>query len=173
MKSEDVEPPSGRRIGRLQPTTAFIDLRSLSSLQERTGGVWKTTIVGNPATKKTSNRIFRVRGRIVVAPSAANAIWARSAIPQLKTCWNRPPLTLPVQVAARFFRRDNRRVDLVNLMQAVADALEHAGVVVNDRLIVSWDGSRLSKDAVRPRVELEVELFNEAARPSTAVARSP
>jgi len=58
-------------------------------------------------------------------------------------------------------------------MQAVADALEHAGVVVNDRLIVSWDGSRLSKDAVRRRVELEVELFNEAARPSTAVARSP
>ena len=34
---------------------------------------------------------------------------------------------------------------------------EKAGVVVNDRLIVSWDGSRIYKDAKSPRVIFTLE----------------
>ena len=128
-------------------------------------------IFGPPRSKKNSGRIVRAGKRLRLLPSAAQVSWAKSAIFQLRAQWRSAAITKPVSVRAMFFRERNVG-DLINFMQAVADALEHAGVVVNDRLIVSWDGSRLSKDAVRPRVELEVELFNEAARPFTAVARS-
>jgi hypothetical protein len=55
------------------------------------------------------------------------------------------------------FYRDAERGDAVGYYQALADALEEAGIVKNDRLIVSWDGSRLSKDAANPRIEVVLE----------------
>ena len=47
--------------------------------------------------------------------------------------------------------------DLNNLTEATADILEKAGIVANDNLIVSWDGSRnMGVDKDRPRVEIEI-----------------
>jgi len=118
-------------------------------------------ILGPPRTKKNHGRIVRAGKRLRLLPSLAQVDWAKSAIRQLRQQWRAPTFTTPVSVKARFFR-DRAVGDLVNYFQALADALEHAGVVVNDRLIVSWDGSRLDKDSMRPPVELEVELFREA-----------
>jgi Holliday junction resolvase RusA-like endonuclease len=118
--------------------------------------MWQLVIHGNPATKKTSNRLFRVRGRTVVAPSAVHDNWFRRALPEVKAAWRRAPLTEPVSVKALFFRADGRRVDLVNLMQALADLLERGGVVKNDQLIRAWDRSRLLRDPNDPRIELVV-----------------
>lgn len=69
--------------------------------------------------------------------------------------WRQPPLIGPVAVRALFFR-EHAIGDLLNYEQALADALEAAAVVENDRLIVSWDGSRLLKDASAPRIEVEI-----------------
>ncbi len=54
---------------------------------------------------------------------------------------------------------DNRsKPDLINLEEATADILEVAGVVENDRNIVSWDGSRIMGiDRDSPRVEIEIQ----------------
>ena len=81
------------------------------------------------------------------------------------------PIDTPVSVAAVFFR-DRSVGDLVSYMQALADALEKASVITNDRLIVSWDGSRLAKDAQRPRVELVIVSLrpNRNMRPSRSSA---
>jgi len=115
----------------------------------------KLIVFGAPRTKKTSNRIVRAGRRLRVLPSAAHETWARLAIPQLRSQWHEPPLIGPVAVKAKFYRE--RSVgDLVNYLEALADALEAAGVVGNDRLIQSWDGSRLCKDASAPRVEVEI-----------------
>jgi Holliday junction resolvase RusA-like endonuclease len=65
-------------------------------------------------------------------------------------------LPLPEQrynCAARFYT-DNDRSDTVGLMQGLADALENAGVIANDRLIVTWDGSDQTLDKANARVEL-------------------
>ena len=63
------------------------------------------------------------------------------------------PIARPVNCAALFYR-DALRGDAVGFYQGLADVLEKAGIVENDKFIVSWDGSRLRKDAARPRVEL-------------------
>jgi len=112
-------------------------------------------VLGPPRTKKNHGRLVRSGRRFRLLPSAAHERWLGSALPQLHRQWWRPPLTCPIAVRAVFYRERNVG-DLVNYMQALADALERAHVIENDRLIQSWDGSRLAKDAARPRIELEI-----------------
>lgn len=75
-------------------------------------------------------------------------------MPQLRLRWGgKKPIDFPIQVSATFFREKNTG-DLVNYMQALADGLQKAKVIEDDCLIISWDGSRLAKDATNPRIEL-------------------
>lgn len=62
---------------------------------------------------------------------------------------------------------DNRsKPDLINLEEATADILEVAGVVENDRNIVSWDGSRIMGiDRDNPRVEIEIQEVQDVEFP--------
>ena len=116
-------------------------------------------IVGTPRTKKTSNRIFKVGKFHKVMPSEAFMTWQSIAVPQLRiAAAGRSPLRQPVNVRAMWYR-DAERGDLVGYMQALADVLQTAGIVEDDKWIRGWDGSRLSKDAARPRVELHIELL--------------
>lgn len=132
-------------------------------------------------TKKTSNKLICVEkgarcracnlperetcaacgrakaGRHVVAPAENYRLWSRTAIPELRVAWaGRPPITGDVHVRAVFYRERNVG-DAVGYFQALADVLQDAGVLQNDRQIVNWDGSRISKDAADPRVEVWIE----------------
>lgn len=114
------------------------------------------TIIGTPFTKKNSQRIIRNKrtGRPLVIQSKQSRVWENTAILQLQSAWRgRPPLTGPVSMAARVYRA--RAVgDIGNFLAAICDAIERAGVVVNDKQIVNFDGSRLDVDRVNPRVEV-------------------
>lgn len=115
-------------------------------------------IVGAPRTKKNSSSIVRAggKGRMRIIPSEAYRRWESVAVPQMRIYWSgRKPINWPVNVRAVFYR-DANRGDAVGYYQALADALEKAGVVVNDKWIWSWDGSRMEKDSDRPRVEVEI-----------------
>lgn len=119
------------------------------------------TILGAPRTKKTSQRIVRNRrtGKTLIIASKLTKGWTKTAVEQLiaaKPHPDWPAIGRPVNCCA-FIYRDRQAGDAVNYYQAIADALQDAGIVVNDRLIVSWDGSRLLLDRKRPRVELELE----------------
>ncbi len=116
----------------------------------------RLTVIGTPVTKKNSSRIVHFGKRPAILPSAQYKLWEAKAVPQLRLCWSpRLPLEKPVNVAAVIYRQ-RAAGDLVNFLQAIADVLEVAGVVKNDRWIVSWNGSRLDKDAKYPRVELVI-----------------
>lgn len=114
-------------------------------------------IEGPPATKKNSSRILRSkRGRPFVAPSAAFKRWERYAVLQLRTqAHATESITTPVNLRALIYRKRNVG-DLDNYIAAVCDALQTAGVVVNDKLVQGHDGSRLLLDRARPRVEIEL-----------------
>ncbi len=113
-------------------------------------------IVGPPRTKKTSQRIVRNRktGKPFVIGSDKTRAWANTATLQLKSQWHREPLSCSVAVKATFYRV-RRTGDLTNFAQSLGDVLQGT-VIVNDRQIVSWDGSRLEWDKKRPRVEVEI-----------------
>ena len=68
-------------------------------------------------------------------------------------------LTPPVNVKALFYMDTRRRVDLVNLEQALCDLLVHYKMIEDDNstIIKSMDGSRVLYDKDDPRTEVVIE----------------
>jgi len=119
----------------------------------------RLVIYGQPATKKTSNRIVRHGNRVRIIPSLQHERWFQMAMPQAMTqrVLHGDMITQRVNVAAKFYRLA-KRGDAVGFYQALADLLERAGVVENDRLCVSWEGSKLLVDKHEPRIEVVLTL---------------
>lgn len=126
------------------------------------------TILGPPATKKNSPRIFKRRGgQRFVAPSAASMSWTATAIVQLMSqlrLRGGRTINRPVSVRALIYRV-RRSGDLDNFLSATGDALQRAGVIKNDSQIESWDGSRKLIDRKNPRVELTLTEMSDAQVP--------
>jgi Holliday junction resolvase RusA-like endonuclease len=70
----------------------------------------------------------------------------------------RNEIDFPVNVKATFYMGSKRRVDLVNLLEALDDMLQVAKVIKDDcrDIIVSHDGSRVYYDKEQPRIEVEI-----------------
>jgi len=125
-----------------------------------------------PRTKKNSRVHAKVRGRTVPLPSKVYRkmedqirIWALTSSvldpARVSGPWGYSTLELagPLNCAAIFYR-DALRGDAVGYYQALADALESAGVLSDDKWIIQWDGSRLAKDARRPRIEVTLTAID-------------
>lgn len=124
----------------------------------------RLVILGAPRSKKNSLRRLKRGKRIFTVPSLAHEQWEAVAVAQLVRQyreWARglpmgTPIDFPVNMKALVYRERAGRADLINFLSAVSDALERAGVLVDDRLVASLDGSRLLLDRERPRVEIEL-----------------
>jgi hypothetical protein len=139
-------------------------------------------IAGPPRTKKTSQNIVTIRmknGKTFhkVMPSDAYQAWFKEAMSQLPLILQHIrkqgcalPIVGPVRVQAIFYRKQLSG-DLLGFEQALADWLQvplqrngkttrqGAGIILDDSAIESWDGSRKSKDALRPRIEVEIQPY--------------
>jgi Holliday junction resolvase RusA-like endonuclease len=113
-------------------------------------------IEGKPITKKNSKRIVRRgSGRPFLISSDAYREWEASAVVQLRMQWRgKEPLEGEWNAAILSYLGPRQRPDASNLYEGPQDALQLAGVVVNDSQIVSHDGSRMTRDPTRPRVEI-------------------
>ncbi len=115
-------------------------------------------ILGPPVTKKNSQRIMRRKdGRPFIMQSKQGCSWAKDAMRQLRAQWTAPPIDHHVNLSCVVYRKKNVG-DLLNYLAAVSDALEAAGVVDNDRLIVSLDNCRMDKDKDNPRVWISLSV---------------
>ncbi len=112
---------------------------------------------GRPTTKKNSSRVVRCGKLTKVLPSKAYEGYEEDCLWQLKSC--REKYEGPVRIKVLYWMRDRRSwPDLVGLMQATADILEKAGVIDNDKNIVSWDGTHIvGVDRSKPRALIEIE----------------
>jgi len=91
-------------------------------------------------------------------PSAAHETWFKQAawaVGQWRTSHKHNTISESVNVRALFYR-EALTGDTCGYYQALADLLERTGVLENDRLIASWDGSRLLKSKDAPRIEVEI-----------------
>lgn len=116
----------------------------------------RLALPGKPRTKKNSGRIVPRGRHHIILPSEAWTKWSKSVAPLLRASMAKAglkPIAEPVNCAARFYR-DAERGDACGFYQGLADLLQHGEVLIDDKFIVSWDGSRLLKDSARPRVEL-------------------
>lgn len=134
----------GRSLGR---TAAVDDLP-----RERAAFI----LYGEPCSKANSRRLLRAprTGKLFSAKSAKACATMASYVAQLKSRWRgRAPLEGPLKLTATLYYA-SRRPDLDDSL--VADALQRAGVIVNDRQI---EAKALCKqiDPERPRVECVIE----------------
>lgn len=123
----------------------------------------RLTISGPPRTKKNSGRIVNggKNRRFRILPSAAWSEWAEKAVLELATQTRKMRQSFPLLESYNceaLFYREAARGDAVGFYQGLADVLEKAGVVADDRQLTSWDGSRLLKDSENPRVEVTITL---------------
>lgn len=115
-------------------------------------------ITGRPTTKKNSPRVVRFGRFTKVLPSKKYCEYEEAALVELRK--QRPTYyDGTVQVTCRYWMPDKRSSpDLVGLLQATSDILETAGILKNDKYIVSYDGSRIMGcDKKKPRVEIDIE----------------
>ena len=121
------------------------------------------TLPGQPTPKKNNMRILHTpQGRPFVAPSKRFGAFQRQAGPYIPD-EARIKIDQPCNIACRFFRADHRRVDLVNLLQAVDDVLTHYDVLADDncKIVAAHDGSRVFFDKDAPRTEIEIMPLDE------------
>lgn len=108
-----------------------------------------------PRTKKNSQRIVVSRGRRYIIPSKSYKQFeseCKDYVPYLQ-------IDYKVNIKALFYMDTKRRVDLVNLQEALLDVLVKYGCIVDDNsnIVASMDGSRVLYDKYFPRIEVEIE----------------
>jgi Holliday junction resolvase RusA-like endonuclease len=119
----------------------------------------KITLPDTIRSKKNSKQIIMVGGKNVkrrplLVPSKAYQKWEKQARRAARMQYRGEPLPGPVSVAVRVYYK-GRQPDLSGCLESIGDCLE--GICwVDDKQIVSWDGSRLYHDLKNPRTEVVV-----------------
>ena len=121
---------------------------------------WTFCILGKPVSSKNAKRVFYRGSKPFIGTEPRVAAWFKSALWQL-TSSKKPkePLDYPLHIKTLIYLPDKRRRDLTNLLQAPEDALTKAGIIKDDSLIDSVDGSRKLLDRDDPRVEIFIKEF--------------
>ena len=115
-----------------------------------------------PVTKKNSQEIHlnKYTGKRWISPSDKYKQYEHAAawfMPHEKT------IREPVNVRALFYMPTKRRVDLVNLEEALLDVLVHYGVLDDDNsaIVAGMDGSRVLYDKDNPRTEVIITFLED------------
>lgn len=107
-----------------------------------------------PRTKKNHSQIIYRNGKPMLVPSKQFTAYQNAA------GWFLKPLGINtrVNIKALFYMDTRRVVDLVGLLQALDDVLEHYGVIENDKsqIVAGHDGSRVLYDKENPRTEVYI-----------------
>ncbi len=112
------------------------------------------TIPLSPVTKKKSQQIFKkASGRPFITPSKAYKQYEEAAGYYIRRT---ETIDYLVNVKMLFYMPTHRRVDLVNLQEAILDVLVKQGVLSDDNsnIVATMDGSAVLYDKVNPRTEV-------------------
>lgn len=109
----------------------------------------------NPVTKKNHMQIVSNGKRPSLIQSKQYREYEKSALYFIR------PLGIdyPVNIKCLFYMKTHRRVDLVNLLEAIDDILVKAGALKDDNceIVAGHDGSRVYYDKDNPRTEIYFE----------------
>ena len=113
-----------------------------------------------PRSKKNSMRIlYKKDGTPFIRQSdqyltyEKDSAWFLRKIPK--------PISEPVNIRAVFYRENEIKCDLTNLLEALDDILVACGIIVDDnwKVLRGHDGSTVVLDKKRPRTEFYIERW--------------
>jgi Holliday junction resolvase RusA-like endonuclease len=119
------------------------------------------TIPGQPATKKTSQRIFRRR----ILPSKAYCNYENYCEPFCKSFWidkGKTPIDFGVKINLKVYLKSWIVGDCTGYQQSIADIMQKFGILANDSWIHwDWEDSHwfYGVDKDNPRVEVSIKRF--------------
>ena len=115
------------------------------------------TIPVFPRTKKNHQQLIWRNGKAVIIPSRNYQEYEKECRPFIPHP-SFAPVTGQINVKAIFYMGTKRKVDLVNLEQALLDILVKYGLIEDDnsKIVVSMDGSRVAYDHDYPRTEVTI-----------------
>lgn len=122
----------------------------------------KFTIKGTPITKKNSQRMVNVRGRVIPIPSKQFTAYQKECEKHIP--YKRYNIETPCNIKCVYYMPTKLRVDLCNLLAATCDILVHYGVIADDNcgIAYSHDGSYVVLgEKENPRVEIEITKLGE------------
>lgn len=121
-------------------------------------GLIRKLLAGGMVGAAQAKLAWAANGRLrpTVLPSVEYEAATREIAPELRRQWGRRPTLrgTPLRVTARFYLPARSTPDLLSLLEALADLLEHAGVIANDYWIQSWGASGMERDRGVPRCEV-------------------
>lgn len=129
---------------------------------------FKFIIDGQPMSKKRNYRIIRIGDHYALGlkreyknweKSATDQLWVQRMNYQASMTGEFGPISFFVEVAFEFFMKDKKKYDLSNLIQGPEDALVKAGILQDDSLIMSLDGSRKHLGCEAPRILITIRRF--------------
>jgi len=101
-------------------------------------------------TTKTGKR-FLIQSKQYLA-------YEKDCLKQLMAFYRGEIITCGINLQVQYYMPTKAMPDLNNLLAAIADILEKARVIENDRNIVSFDGSKIAGvDKDNPRCEIIIE----------------
>lgn len=108
-----------------------------------------------PTSKKNSQQIVYPKGRKPVVVQSKTYKEYEKACKQFMPKMDEP-ISTPVNVEAVFYRKDRRRVDLVNLQGALLDCMVKYGVLADDNrnIVFTMNNSKVLYDKIAPRTEV-------------------
>jgi Holliday junction resolvase RusA-like endonuclease len=121
-------------------------------------------IYGQTPSKKSSQQIIvnKKTKRAMLIPNKKYNEWIGGAKKQL---WDQmedkgfETIDTPVAIKCIVYRLTKRKIDLINLLQSIHDALEAAGILKNDFLIESTDGSRRILGVAKGQERTEIFIY--------------
>lgn len=121
------------------------------------------TLLGDPRTKKNSQRLVSAGGRTVPLASRAYSEYRDICLWQIPPPIRAMGIAEPVNLKCVYYMGTRRKVDLCNLIEATCDILVDAGVLADDnsRVVAGHDGSRVLYDKKNPRVEIEITIIED------------
>lgn len=123
--------------------------------------ILKFSIPGQPATKKTSQRIFRRR----ILPSKAYCAYEIYCEPFCKSAWidsGKSPMDFGVSISMKVFLKNWIVGDCTGYQQSIADIMQKFGILANDSWIHwDWEGEHWfgGVDKENPRIEIIIKRF--------------
>ena len=124
--------------------------------------IYEAMIPLNPRTKKNSQRVVvnHRTGKPFIMQNEKYKQYEKDAGWFLKI--PDKPIDTPVNVKCVFYRENQGRCDLTNLLEAIDDVLVSYGVLSDDNftVITSHDGSRVYVDKDKPRTEITIETVS-------------
>lgn len=124
--------------------------------------LFKTTIPGRAGILKNSKQLCvnRKTGRRFMRSSERYQAFEKHAILHIRQVHIKSTIDFPVNLKAVFYFKDHQNeADLSNLYGGIEDILEDAGVLANDKLIYSHNGSAKRFGEGEPRCEIEITKY--------------